>query len=115
MRRPRHKELRGSADCCRHRYTSHAQRLRSQNEVTITVTEHEDTGMLIVELEGVDGNVIIRSGDSDLCLVGETGDEPLNGDTTVMPLTLQSVRLEKVKLDDDKVQRITGGWSRRRG
>lgn len=56
MRRPKHKSWRAhGSDCHRNRYTSHG----DANVVTLTVTEHETTGKLIIELHDLQGEVTL--------------------------------------------------------
>lgn len=58
MRRPKHKQWRGSPGEIRHRYTSHG----NAHSVTVTVTEHETTGKLVIELHDVEGDVAVLYG-----------------------------------------------------
>ena len=65
MRRPKHKTWRAAgSDCIRHNYRSHG----NANAVTITVTEHETTGKLIIELHDLQGEVTLLGTDVGLVL-----------------------------------------------
>lgn len=65
MRRPKHRKWRAAgSDCHRHQYTSHG----DKNVVTITVTEHETTGKLIIELHDIQGEVTLLGPDAGLVL-----------------------------------------------
>ncbi len=65
MRRPKHKTWRAAgSDCVRHNYRSHG----NANSVTITVTEHETTGKLIVEIHDLAGEVTLLGPDAGFSL-----------------------------------------------